>query len=165
MVDLGFISVIFLIYYGGKKALPLTISFACGLFTILFFTSVNYPWYYFALVPFLSAASGYALWKLITDPVPILLATFFLFAFSSSFYWGYTVFHLPPSSLIYRILIIIFAVAGTLRIIFSKKKLVVISWVFMFCLLIFEIVKWNNFSILYIIANWGKLAIPGFPIL
>jgi len=161
----GFISVIFLVYFGKKKAFPLTISFICALFTILFFTSVNYPWYYFALVPFLAAASGYALWKLITDPDPILLTTFFLFAFSSSFYWGYTVFHLPASSLIYRILITLFAGAGILRIIFSKKKIITAGWAILFCLLIFEVIKWNNFSILYIIANWGKLAIPGFPVL
>jgi hypothetical protein len=93
------------------------------------------------------------------------LATFFLFALSSSFYWGYTVFHLPPSSLVYRILITVFAGAGTLRIIFSKKRVVTVGWAAAFSLLIFEVIKWNNFSILYIIANWGKLAIPSFPIL
>ena len=161
----GFISIIFLFYSGRKIAIPLTIPFLCGLFTILFFGSVNYPWYFFALIPFLAAASGYALWKLITDPDPVLLATFFLFALSSSFYWGYTVFHLPPSSLVYRILITVFAGAGTLRIIFSKKRVVTVGWAAAFSLLIFEVIKWNNFSILYIIANWGKLAIPSFPIL
>jgi hypothetical protein len=161
----GFISIIFLVYLGKKTAIPLTVPFLCSLFTVLFFTSVNYPWYYFALIPFLAAASGYALWKLITDPDPILLGTFFLFALSSSFYWGYTVFHLPPSSLVYRVLIAFFTLAGTLRIIFPKKKIITTGWAIVFCILIFEVVKWNNFSILYIIANWGKLAIPSFPLL
>jgi 4-amino-4-deoxy-L-arabinose transferase-like glycosyltransferase len=161
----GFISVIFLVYLGRKVAMPLTVPFLCSLFTILFFTSINYSWYYFALIPFLAAASGYALWKLITKPDPILLATFFLFALSSSFYWGYTVFHLPPNGLTYRILITFFTVAGLIRIIFSKTKIIVTGWAIVFCLLIFEVIKWNSFSILYIVANWGKLAIPTFPVL
>lgn len=129
----GFISVIFLVYFGKKKALPLTIPLAAEILVILFLSGINFPWYYFALIPYLSMAAGYALWKLMINPDSILLSTFFLFPLSSSFYWGYTIFNMPPNHLTYRLVLIIFAAAAALRIIFFKTKThcLYLGWAFL----------------------------------
>lgn len=159
----GFISFIFLIYKDRDKGIPLLISFFCGLFVILFFAGQNYLWYYLALIPLLAASSGYALWKLITKPDPVLLTTFFLFAISSSFYWGYTVFHLPANAWAYRGLVTVFTGAATLRLFFPKNKTIIFGWIILFIFLVIILIKWNHSSILYILTNWQTLEIPAFP--
>lgn len=161
----GFVSVIFLIYFGKKTSLLITIPLLSELFVVLFLSGINYPWYYFTLIPYLSIAAGYSLWRLIISPDLLLASSFFLFPFSSSFYWGYTVFHLPPSFLVYRIILLVFAIVATVKIIFPKRLSISFVWSSLVCILVLILMGLNHRSILYIIANWGELPIPAFPIL
>lgn len=159
----GFISIIFLFFEDKKKLAPILIPFAAELFVILFLSCINYPWYYFSLIPFLSAAAGYTLWMVITKPNAILLSVFFLFPFSSSFYWGYSVLHGNPSNLIYRLILATFAATAAARLILTKNKIVKLAWILFSILLILLLIKFNHHAILYIIANWEKKIIPVFP--
>jgi len=161
----GFLSLVLIYYAARKKAAPILIPLLCELFIILFLSGINYPWYYFALIPLLSSAAGYVLWNLIVNPNILTLSMFFLFPLSSSFYWGYTVFHMPPQSSTYRILIIFFMLLGAIRIVFSKYKVVTRLWVIVFSFIIILLVGLNHRAILYILANWSNLPIPAFPVI
>lgn len=161
----GFVSTIFLFFQKKYKTTFLSIPLVISLFVVLFFSGINFPWYYFILVPYLAAASGCAIWQVIIKPNPALLAAFFLFPLSSSIYWGHTVFHLPPSLVKYRIIITLFTLASALRIYFSKIKIIKYLWIIGLVVLMILLVKLNHQGILYIISNWGNLKIPGFQIL
>lgn len=161
----GFISVIFLFFQKKHKVSFLSIPLAASLFVVLFFSGINFPWYYFFLVPYLAAASGFALWEIIVNPNPILLATFFLFPLSSSLYWGHTTFHLPPNLNKYRVIITFFSVISILRIYFFKSKISKYIWSVFIIALFIVLLKFNHQGFLYIIANWGNLKMPDFPIL
>lgn len=161
----GFLSVILLFFGDRKKFAPILIPFICELFVILFLSGINYPWYYFALIPYLSVAAGYILWKVIYEPDAVLLPIFFLFPLSSSLYWGYTVRHGEPSNLLYRIILVIFTTASVIRLICPNKKYVRILWIIFSVLIIAGLVKLNHSSILYIIANWNKNIVPTFSVI
>lgn len=161
----GFVSIIFLFFQKKYRTTFLSIPILITLFIVLFFSGINFPWYYFILIPYLAAASGFAIWQAIVDPNPALLATFLLFPLSSSVYWGHTVFHFPPSLMKYRVLILLFTAASGVRIYFSKIKIVRYLWVIGFIVLMILLVKLNHQGFLYMIGNWGNLKIPDFPIL
>lgn len=159
----GFVSLLLIGIKEGKKYLILLIPILGHLGAILLFSSLNYPWYYLSLIPFLTITSAWSLWYLFNTPSLPILIVFFLIPLSSSFYWGYTVFHLPPQILSYRILFFIFFFFSALRLFKSKDKRIRFSWK-IFCFVLFlVIVRWNTRSILYIIAHWQKLPFPSLP--
>lgn len=160
---LGFISFIFLYYFDKRKSLPITVPFVCGLFTILFFAGQNYLWYYLALIPFLALSTAYLIWRIIVKPDPISLVVFFLFAISSSLYWGHEISKLPANAWEYRGLMLLYTSIGLLRIFKPKNKWVVFTWITLLVLVVAILTKWNHNSILYIVSNWQTLEVPNFP--
>lgn len=156
----GFIAMIFLSIYGGRKSWYITIPFATHLLIVLFFSGLNYPWYYFALVPYLAIGSGYALWKMLFSPNPALVASFFLLPFSSSFYWGFTTIHPHLNSVFYRIGLLFITCVVATRLIFTKNKWINYTWLAFMIILLITVFVWNSSSILYIIANRGVDIIP-----
>lgn len=159
----GFISVFYIAIKWPKKYYYILLPFFLHLAVIIFMSGSNYPYYYLSLVPYFAALAACTLYELFKAPNIPLSSAFFLIPFSSSFYWGYTVFHLPPSSVFYRLLLIVFAATLYLRSKISNKILRNIIWI-SFCLaVLIEVCKWNTYSLSYILANWQNLPYPSLP--
>lgn len=159
----GFISLFLLSLKEGRKYLSLLIPMLGHLSVIILMSNANYPWYYLALIPFLSISSAWSLWYIFKSPSLPILVSFFLIPLSSSFYWGYSVFHLPPQILSYRILFFVFFFIAAFKLIKSDSKKITLLWS-IFCILLFLlIIQWNIRSIYFIIAHWQNLPFPSLP--
>lgn len=137
-----------------------------SLLIVLFFIGLSYPWYYFHLIPYLSITSGYLLWKMVKDINTNIAVIFYLFPFSSSFYWGHQILKDYLNKTEYRISIIIISLLLLFNLIPKEKVEFVkkLCKIILILLIIFAI-KWNYQSILYMTANWEKLIHPNFPII
>jgi 4-amino-4-deoxy-L-arabinose transferase-like glycosyltransferase len=153
----GFISILFLIIKKPKENLDLLLPFFGHLLLLLFLSSANYPWYYFALIPFLVIASSTVIWDMIITPSFGIIFPFAFIPLSTSLYWGNTVFNLPPKILTYRLVIFGFLAIGIAKIIKPKNAILRIFWVVACILIFYEVLKWNRFSMEYIIDHWDKL--------
>jgi len=159
----GFICLIFLIS-DFKKHFEVAAGFVSYLFVFLFFSGLNHPWYSLTLVPYMVIASGVFIYEMLKELSILKIALFFLFPFSSTFYWGYNVFHdQKVNVLIYRIFLLLFLGLITFcflgkekRKLHSRSKLKICLSVILF-LIVFKVFQWNQYGWTYIIANWGKL--------
>ena len=155
----GLISILYLGLSNFKKHSILLIGFLSFLFCYLILAGLNYPWYSFPFIPFFIIASAYLIHRLIVSPTIINLFLFFLLPFSSSFYWGYILYH-PQTNLVslYRGFLI-----GFLGLFIFRKKyrsgslLPKIIWISCFFAILYFVNKWNLKSLIYIISHWGKL--------
>lgn len=160
----GFISLALLVYK--KEYVPLIFTTVIYLITALFLGGANYPWYYMPLIPLMCVAIALLVWRVITQPNFLLILIFFLIFFSSSFYWGYGVFQAEKTStnyqqpyFLYRIFLIIFFAAGLILTFADKlkrKKVIFTGWFIFMMFVIYQLWKWNNQSVLYILSHWGK---------
>ncbi|MDD2224584.1 MAG: phospholipid carrier-dependent glycosyltransferase [Candidatus Shapirobacteria bacterium] len=162
----GLISLFTICYKNTKKHFYIITVFTSYLFVFLFLGGSNYPWYSLPFMPFLIIASGYFLYKLLTEPSLISLAIFYILPFLSSFYWGYFTYKTNNNnysifrfSLLFFILLYITEKYLTINIkIFNKQfKLGYIIWIISLLLVFWQMNKWNLQGFQYIIANWGKL--------
>lgn len=153
----GFICLTFLIS-DFKKHLEVAAGFVSYLFIFLFFSGLNHPWYSLTLVPYMVIASGIFIYEMVRELSILKIALFFLFPFSSTFYWGYNVFHdQKVNALVYRVFLLLFL--GLITLCFlgkEKRKLRICISVILF-LVVFKVFQWNQYAWTYIIANWGKL--------
>ncbi len=160
----GFLSILFISFK--KQYMPIIFSMAIILLTTLILGGANYPWYYIPLIPFMCITTALFIWKVAKEPNFLIITTFFLVCFSSSFYWGYGVFqadklstnYMQPYQL-YRLFLIIFFLGGlgswvSLR--FNFKRLYLLIWFIFMLLIIYQLWKWNNQSIQFILSHWGK---------
>lgn len=159
----GFISILILTLKDWRPYSPLLFPVAGHLLILTITSHANYPWYYLAFIPFLAAASAGVIWNMIKQPSLPILVAFFLIPLSSSFYWGYTVFHLPPTMTFFRLIFLSFFGISILKLVYPKLKLISFGWIVFWVILIFEITKWNQHSILFIIENWNRLPFPSLP--
>lgn len=159
----GFISLFFVYYYERTKAINFLIPFISGFIIILFLAGLNFPWYFFSLVPYLAIASGYSLWKIVISPDPVLLTTFFVFPLSSSLHWGSFVWQESVKSNWYRLIMFIYLLASTTRLLLKKNILIKLAWIVLSIFVVILLTKLNHQSIIYIITNWGNIKFPDFP--
>lgn len=154
-IILGYLST----FKNNREWLLLPLAYLLG---ILFLGGGNYAWYYFPFIPFLALGMAFLFKRLITKPLLVDLILFFLFPFSSSFYWGFTVFHpLWPTQWFYRGLILIFIILAFVFIPRIKNnRFLQFIWVIFFLLLIHRLYLWNFRSVLFLLENWGKLSSP-----
>lgn len=156
----GFFILAYLSFF--KKNRELGIITGVYLFSVLFLGGGNYSWYYFPLFPFLALGIAVLIKKLMVKFSFIDLGLFFLFPFSSSFYWGFGVLHSEWNlQWLYRGLIIFFLILGFLWQ--SKLKRNPFFKLLFFIFLVFLVHRlylWNYRSVLYLMANWGKLLPP-----
>lgn len=159
----GFLA-LFMISYK-KEYILIIFTTASYLVMTFLLGGANYPWYYMPLIPLMSIATSFLIWKVAKEPNFILIMIFFLVFFSSSFYWGYGVFQADKLStnymqpyLLYRLLLIIFFSAAlyfTLQA-SSNKSLFLKIWFIFILMVVYQLWKWNSQSILYILSHWGK---------
>jgi len=132
------------------------------LLSIIFLGGGNYAWYYFPFIPFLVLGVSLLMKRLLIRPGMIDLILFFLFPFSSSFYWGFSVFHPKwPCQWFYRGLIVIF---GLIIFFFipkmKKRESLRLIWMIFSLFLIHRLYLWSFHSTLYLLENWEKLQPP-----
>lgn len=149
-----------------KEYAPIIFTAITYLIMTLFLGGANYPWYYMPLIPLMCVATSLLIWKVATQPNFILIITFFLVFFSSSFYWGYGVFQAEKQLTnytqpyqVYRLLLIIFLSAGvwlSIRRRFEINNISLKIWFVFMLLVIYQLWKWNSQSILFILSHWGK---------
>lgn len=159
----GFVSLFIICFSFGKNYLPLIIPVLFHLALVIFMGGANYPWYYLALVPFLAISSAIVILNCLRSPNISTLAAFFFIAVSSSFYWGYSVLHNLGDGIGYKLLFLVFFFFLFIRIYFAKYKLPNLLWYVFFVFLLYQVMKWNNYSILYFTQSWGNLPIPSLP--
>lgn len=141
----GFISFLFL-----KKKSSYLVSFILiTVISIFFIAGPNYAWYYLPLIPFYVYSISEFVTSLLKKPSTLKSLIFFFLPFSTSFHYGYELFH-TNSLIIYRLFLIIFAI---FPIIFSKFRLI---WIVIFMFILIQTNQWNFQSFQYIIANWSK---------
>lgn len=150
-----------------NKYIYLVAPMFCNLLAIVFMASPNYPWYWLSLIPFMAGASAIIMGNLFENPNFLILMVFLLVPFSSSFYWGYGVFHQNSiqSLNIYRGVFIVIFATYFIRKYLSSNKYGHYIWMAVFFIVLVEISKWNFHSIQYMVANWDKLPVPGLPTL
>jgi hypothetical protein len=153
----GLISVIYLAFRKPKQYSELLIPFGGYLLFLLFLSNANYPWYYFPLIPFICITSAISILDIAKRPVVGLIVPFALIPLSSSLYWGYSVFNLPPQIQIYRVIIFGFILIGILKSTKPKNNILNLFWLFICFGVMAAIIKWNRSSIFYIITNWNNL--------
>jgi hypothetical protein len=161
----GIISLFILFIKNKQKYFYLFIPFIVYLGIFLLMGGSNYPWYYLPFLPYLIIASSVSIYKLIKNPNIANLFLFYLLLFSSSFYWGYFVFHTNQNIfLIFRVSLLIFISLFTLYQ--SKKNYFThFIWAIFIFLVLWQLYQWNNQGFQYIISNWGNLPIDfSFPI-
>jgi len=153
----GFISFVVMFIILFKKFRDLLIPITTYLLFITFTSSANFPWYYLGLIPFLSISVSIVFWELIVKNTNLGIAIFFaLIPLSSSFFWGYLVFHPPYNATLFKLIIVSFISLAWIRIKF-KSSLTKLIWIAFLIVITYEISKWNRYSLLYIIDNWGNL--------
>lgn len=157
----GWISLLIIYIEDKDKAKYFLMPVVAHLITILLFGGLNYPWYYLGLIPYLAASTGWSLFILYKKINLAFITAFILIPFSSSLYFGNTVFNLPPNTNIYKLLILGLISISILRIL-KPSNFVKYFWAFFCFMLIILVTKWNSQSILYMIENWGKLALPSY---
>jgi len=153
----GFVSLAFLAVEF-KKHREILVGFCSFLLVFLFFGGLNHPWYWLVFVPFLVIASAIFIRELISNSTVIRIIIFFLFPFSSSLYWGNSVFRDSQANvLIYRAFVLVFL--GLITLCHFKKKIPGVKIVLTLALLVilFKMYQWNQYGFTYLIANWGKL--------
>lgn len=160
----GFLSIAMLSYK--KEYAAIIVTTVVYLMATLFLGGANYPWYYIPLIPLMCIMTAVFIWKVVKEPNFLLIMTFFLVFFSSSFYWGYGVFQAEKISanymqpyLMYRLLLIIFLSISlwfTSKTRFKMKNLSLKIWFVFMLFTIYQLWKWNNQSILFILSHWGK---------
>jgi hypothetical protein len=148
-----------------NKYVYLVLPMLFGFLAVIFSANSNYSWYWLSLIPFLAGASGIVIGYLFEYPNFILLMTFFLLPFSSSFYWGYSVFHKNSGQdlNLYRGAFIVLLAAFVIRKYLTRYKYARYIWMAVFFVILFEISKWNFRSIQYLVANWGNFPVPSLP--
>ena len=148
-----------------NKYIYLILPLFCNFLAVILLASPNYPWYWLSMIPFLAGASAIVIGQLIVNPNLLILMTFFILPFSSSFYWGYSVFHQNSGQNInlFRGTLIILILTYLMRKYFGHNKYLHYIWIAVFSLFLFEIFKWNAYSIQYIVAHWNNLPIPSLP--
>jgi len=161
----GLISLFSLFIKNNKKYLNLFIPFIVYMLVFLFVGGSNYPWYYLPFLPFIIIASAVVVYQVFTKPNLANLLIFYLLIFSSSFYWGYFVFHENQNNnLIFRISLITFTAMFLIKK-YKFTKYSKIIWYLFFCVVLYQIYQWNNQGFQYIISNWNRLPIEfSFPI-
>lgn len=155
----GFLSIVYLSYKNFKKHQFLLIGFFSFLFFYLAFAGLNYPWYSFPFAPFFVIASAYLAYKLITQPNLFNSIFFFVFPFSSSFYWGYIAYH-PKENLVnlYRIFLLFFIIFPFfIQTIIPRKPFFRIIYSLIITLILYQVYRWNFKSLIFIISNWKNL--------
>lgn len=146
-----------------KKHQEILLGFASFLFIFLFFGGLNHPWYWLSFVPFLVMASAVFLKNLVLNPSVLKIFIFFLFPFSSSFYWGRSVFHDSSINLFwYRAFILFFLTLTGFCYLARKLPSLKIVITLILLAILFIVLKWNQQGFTYIIANWGRLPEPFF---
>lgn len=160
----GFVSLLVIGITEGSKYLTIFIPFLAHFLTVLFFAGANHPWYYLALIPFSVIGGALSIWKIATAPTLAFALGFLLVPLSTSFYWGYSVFHLPANTMLYRILLLGFVLLTVIRVI-QNKLLVRVLWIIVMTALTLFIFQWNYRGLLYIIGHWQNLPIPSLPYL
>jgi hypothetical protein len=145
----------------GYLALPLF----CDLLAVVFMANSNYPWYWLPMIPFLAGASAIIIGDLLVNPSFLGLMIFFFLPVSSSFYWGYSVFHQNSGQNLnlYRAGFLILLTLYLLRKYMGHNKYGRYFWIVAFSLLLFEASKWNFQSIQYFVAHWGNFPVPSIP--
>jgi hypothetical protein len=155
----GLISILYLGFSDLKKHFVLTAGFLSFLVCYLILAGLNYPWYSFPFIPFFIIASSYLVYTLIVSPAVVNLFLFFLLPFSSSFYWGYILYH-PKANLVslYRGFLLGLISLFFFRKIFSSKyPILKIAWPVFMLIILYFLNRWNQKSLIYIISNWGNL--------
>lgn len=154
----GVISLVSLYIKNQKKYINLFIPFVVYLFIFLFMGGLNYPWYYLPFIPYIVIASSVMIYKTLISPDLSKLILFYLLIFSSSFYWGYFVYHSNQNNyLVFRLSLVIFIALFFIKKI-KKLKFSNILWYIFFIVILLQIYQWNNQGLLYIISNWNHLS-------
>ena len=148
-----------------NKYVYLALPLLFGVLTIILTANSNYSWYWLSLIPFFASAGAIILGDLFENPRFLELVAFILIPFSSSFYWGYSVFHQNSSQNlnVYRggfVVLIVSYLVNKYLVRFKYRRYV---WMFVFAFVLFEISKWNLQSIQYLVAHWGNLPVPSIP--
>lgn len=161
----GFISLLIVSFSIDRKSrlLYLIVPLFAHIATVLLIGSPNYPWYYLTTIPFLAICSGLVIWRIIIKPTIPLILAFFVIPFSSSFYWGYSVFHQLNNLNVYRLIFICMLLLAILNTFAENNKLFRGLWFVFIGIVLYEIYKWNQRSIQFIVTNWGNLPIPSLP--
>lgn len=154
-----------MIKFSKNKYVYLILPFLCNFLILMFIGNSNYPWYWISMIPFFAGASAIVIGDLFENPKFLTLLVFFFLPFSSSFYWGYSVFHQNSGFdlNLYRGTFIILLVIYVIRKYLAKFKYIRYVWVIVLTLILFEIFKWNLHSIQYMVAHWGNLPVPSLP--
>lgn len=160
----GFLAILMLSFK--KEYAPIIFTAVIYLIVSLLLGGANYPWYYMPLIPLMCIATSLLIWRVATQPNFLLIITFFLIFFSSSFYWGYGVFQADKLSTnymqpyqTYRLTLIFFVSAGlwfTFYNPFKLKNLSLKAWFILMLFIFYQLWKWNTQSILFILSHWGK---------
>jgi hypothetical protein len=148
-----------------NKYLYLVLPLLFGFLAIIFSANSNYPWYWLSLIPFLAGASAIVVYDLFEKPTSLSLLIFFLLPVSSSFYWGYSVFHQDSGQNlnIFRAVFIVLLAAYSVRKYLVRFKYGKYIWMITFAFVLYEVFKWNYQSIQYLVANWGNFPVPSIP--
>jgi hypothetical protein len=148
-----------------NKYVYLSLPLAGGFLAIILSANSNYPWYWLSLIPFLAGASAIVIADIFEKPSILKLTAFFILPFSSSFYWGYSVFHQNSvqNLNVYRLFFIILFATYVIKKYLVRFKYSHYIWMIIFTLFLYESFKWNFQSIQYFVANWGNFAIPSIP--
>lgn len=156
----GFIILAFIFSF--KEYWELLVISGSYLLTVLFLGGGSYAWYYFPFIPFLSLAVAILIKRLVVNFSFLGMALFFIFPFSSSFYWGFTVFHQGASlQWLYRLIILFFVVSGVVILKRDRQNpLIKFCWFIFWVFLVHRLYLWNYRSVLYLLENWGKLPFP-----
>ncbi len=155
----GFLS--FLLISFKKEYSPIFFAAAIILLTALFLGGANYPWYFIPLIPLMCICIAMFIWQTAKSPTILSILIFFLFFFSSSFYWGYGVYqaslestnYQQPFSL-YRLLFILI-IFGSLLLNYKFKKVRHLHFVFILIITL-AMLRLNERSIYFMLSHWGK---------
>lgn len=160
----GFLAILMLSYK--KEYAPIIFTATIYLVMALLLGGANYPWYYMPLIPLMSIATSLLIWRVATQPNFLLVMTFFLVFFSSSFYWGYGVFQADKLSTnymqpfpMYRLMFIFFVLAALGSVFYNRikfKNIYLRIWFIFMLFVVYQLWKWNGQSILFILSHWGK---------
>lgn len=159
----GFVAMFLTCIYLGKDYLLLILPTIFHLSVVIFLGGSNYPWYYLSLIPFFSIYSAVLLSYSFQFPKASILVPFFFFGVSSSFYWGYSTLHSLSDGVGYKLLFLVFFLILFLRIRYSQRRIFRLIWCGFFVLFLYEVFKWNNYSVMFLTQNWGNLPIPSLP--
>ncbi len=142
-----------------KQKAILSLAFFVLLVTTILMSSANYPWYFISASPLLAIFTGIFLWDLLRSPSLGEILIFFIFFFSSSFYWGFNVInvnHNYKCKLIYKVLLSILFGAGLLHDFLKRFGWWRWLWRLFLVILLYKLFLWNFRSIMYLVAHWGN---------